>query len=113
MAVNEKDRQGRHFEIAKFIQQHPEEELAAGKPANGEGRGIVATHLDETVFVKTWTAQINQLHALYAAVEKTGLKKNDLMTAGSRTKLKPLLSSGTTRMIVETIDRELEAAEQE
>jgi hypothetical protein len=62
---------------------------------------------------KTRTALINRLHALYAAAGETGLRKNDLMTAGSRKQMKGLIPHDTLGMIAETIEREREAVEGE
>jgi hypothetical protein len=63
--------------------------------------------------VKTQTALINRLHALYAVTGETGLKKNDLMMAGSRERMKGLIPHDTLGMIAETRERELETVEGE
>ena len=64
------------------------------------------------ILVKSRTALVNRLHALYVQAGETGLKKKDLAAAGSREKLKPLLR-GTLGMIAESIERELEVVETE
>ena len=63
--------------------------------------------------VKTRTALVNRLHALYVQTKETGLKKKDPAAAESHEKRKALLRGGTQGMIAENIERELEAAEAE
>ena len=63
--------------------------------------------------VKTRTALINRLHTLYVQAGKTGVKKKDLAATGSREKMNVLLRNGAQKMIMESIERELEAAEAE
>jgi hypothetical protein len=63
--------------------------------------------------VKTRTALINRLYALYMLAGETGLKKKDLAPAKNRAKLQTLLRNGTHWMIAESIERELEVVERE
>jgi transposase len=63
--------------------------------------------------VKTRTALINRLHAVYVLAGETGLKKQDVATAESREKRQVLLGNGTLRMLAESIGRELEVVEKE
>jgi transposase len=101
------------LKIAKFIQRYPKEELPlVSLPTEQEEelRQLIAMKQFQ---VKTRTALINRLHALYVLAGETGLKKKDLAAAESREKQKVLLRNDTQRMIAESIERELEVVETE
>ena len=101
------------MKIAKFIQRYPPEELpVVGLPTEQEEalRQLIAMKQFQ---VKTRTALINRLHALYVQAGETRLKKKDLATAESREKMKVLLRNNTQKMIAESIDRELGMVEAE
>ena len=98
--------------LAKFIQRYPQEELplvSLSAEREEELRRLTAM---KQFPVKTRTALVNRLYALYVQAGETRLKKKDPAAAGSREKMKPLLR-GTLWMIADSIERELEAAEAE
>jgi transposase len=101
------------LQIAKFIQRYPEEELplvSVPTEREEELRQLISMKQFQ---VKTRTALINRLHAVYVLAGETGLKKQDVATAESREKRQVLLGNGTLRMIAESIGRELVAVEKE
>jgi transposase len=101
------------LKIAKFVQRYPAEELPlVNLPTEQEEelRQLIAM---KQFLVKTRTALVNRLHALYMLAGETGLKKKDLALAESRAKRQALLRNGTQRMIAESIERELRTVESE
>jgi transposase len=80
------------LKLAKFIQWYPEKALSpVSLPTRREEelRRLIAM---KQFLVKTRTALINRLYALYVMAGETGLKKNDLVRVAGREKVKGLLS---------------------
>jgi transposase len=101
------------LKIAKFIQRYPAEELPlVSLPTEGEEelRQLVSM---KQFLVKTRTALINRLRALYALAGETGLKKKDLARGARREMLRGLPRNGALMLIGESIERELGVVEEE
>ena len=101
------------LKIAKFIQRYPEAELPLVRLPTEQDEELRQLISMKQFLVKTRTALINRLHALYMTAGETGLKKKDLATAECREKQRGLLRGDTQRMIAESIERELGVVETE
>jgi transposase len=101
------------LKLAKFIQRYPEEELPlVSLPTEREEelRQLVSM---KQFLVKTRTALINRLHALYVLAGETGLKKKDLALGARREQLRGLLGNDTLILIGKSTERALGVAEEE
>ena len=98
------------LKLAKFIQRYPKEELPLVRLSAEREEELRWLTAMKQFPVKTRTALINRLHALYVQAGETGLKKKDPAMAESREKRKARPCGGTLGMIAESIERELEAA---
>jgi transposase len=101
------------LKIAKFIQRYPEGELPLVSLPTEKEEELRQRISMKQFLVKTRTALVNRLHAVYVLAGETGLKKKHLAAAESRAQLKSLLRTGAQTMIAESIERELAVTERE
>ena len=71
------------LKIAKFIQRYPEEELPLVSLPNEREEELRRLTAMKQFLVKTRTALVNRLHALYVQAGETGLKNKDPAAAES------------------------------
>jgi transposase len=101
------------LKLAKFIQRYPQEELPLVSLPTEQEEELRQLISMKQFQVKTRTALVNRLHALYVLAGETGLKKKDLAAAGIREKRRALLRRDTLQTIAESIERELGVVEAE